>query len=93
VPTTTAGVRGVTALIAELGNLRGSSHARSALKGSQRRWSALSAHGPEQFARLRNHQANGMGGLPIVGDPDFVTSQLARLTEAGLTGIAVSFVN
>jgi alkanesulfonate monooxygenase SsuD/methylene tetrahydromethanopterin reductase-like flavin-dependent oxidoreductase (luciferase family) len=50
-------------------------------------------HGAEQFARLRSHQANGMGGLPIVGDPDFVASQLARLTEAGLTGIGISFVN
>jgi FMNH2-dependent dimethyl sulfone monooxygenase len=42
-------------------------------------------HGPEQFQRLRDHQANGMGGLPLVGDPDTVTQQL--------TGIAVSFVN
>ena len=50
-------------------------------------------HGPEEFQRLRNHQANGMGGLPLVGDPDSVTGQLARLAEAGVTGIAVSFVN
>jgi len=42
---------------------------------------------------LRNHQANGMGGLPMIGDPDAVTAQLARLAAAGLTGIAVSFVN
>ena len=50
-------------------------------------------HGPEEFERLRNHQANGMGGLPLVGDPDAVAQQLAQLTAAGLTGIAVSFVN
>src|SRR3954470_4695413 len=50
-------------------------------------------HGPEEFERLRNHQANGMGGLPLVGDPDTVTNQLAQLAAAGLTGIAVSFVN
>ena len=50
-------------------------------------------HGPEEFQRLRNHQANGMGGLPLVGDPDAVAQGLARLAEAGLTGIAVSFVN
>ena len=50
-------------------------------------------HSPEDFERLRNHQANGMGGLPMVGDPDMVTAQLARLADAGLTGIAVSFVN
>ena len=50
-------------------------------------------HVPEEFERLRNHQANGMGGLPMVGDPDTVTQQLAQLAAAGLTGIAVSFVN
>jgi dimethylsulfone monooxygenase len=50
-------------------------------------------HGAEEFERLRNHQANGMGGLPMVGDPDTVTQQLAQLAAAGLTGIAVSFVN
>jgi dimethylsulfone monooxygenase len=49
-------------------------------------------HGVE-FQRLRNHQANGMGGLPIVGDPDMVARQLEALAAAGLTGIAVSFVN
>jgi alkanesulfonate monooxygenase SsuD/methylene tetrahydromethanopterin reductase-like flavin-dependent oxidoreductase (luciferase family) len=51
------------------------------------------SHGAAEFARLRNHQANGMGGLPLVGDPDMVTHQLTQLTAAGLTGIAVSFVN
>src|SRR5205085_6703348 len=50
-------------------------------------------HGPDEFQRLRNHQANGMGGLPLIGDPDHVAEQLAQLAEAGLTGIAVSFVN
>jgi alkanesulfonate monooxygenase SsuD/methylene tetrahydromethanopterin reductase-like flavin-dependent oxidoreductase (luciferase family) len=50
-------------------------------------------HGPEEFRRFRNHQANGMGGLPLVGDPDTVTREMAQLSAAGLTGIAVSFVN
>jgi dimethylsulfone monooxygenase len=50
-------------------------------------------HSPEEFQRLRNHQANGMGGLPLIGDPDTVASQMAQLAAAGLTGIAVSFVN
>jgi alkanesulfonate monooxygenase SsuD/methylene tetrahydromethanopterin reductase-like flavin-dependent oxidoreductase (luciferase family) len=48
---------------------------------------------PDIFERLRNERANGMGGLPLVGDPDYVADQLAILSEAGLTGIAVSFVN
>ena len=48
---------------------------------------------PEEFRRIREHQANGMGGLPFVGDPDAVARQMEQLTAAGLTGIAVSFVN
>ncbi|HVH77448.1 MAG TPA: LLM class flavin-dependent oxidoreductase [Stellaceae bacterium] len=47
----------------------------------------------EEFQRVRNHQANGMGGLPLVGDPDAVAAELSRLAELGLRGIAVSFVN
>lgn len=50
-------------------------------------------HAPAEFQRLRTHQANGMGGLPLVGTPDSVAKQMAELAEAGLTGIAVSFVN
>jgi len=34
-----------------------------------------------------------MGGLPLVGDPDLVAQELARLAALGLKGIAVSFVN
>jgi alkanesulfonate monooxygenase SsuD/methylene tetrahydromethanopterin reductase-like flavin-dependent oxidoreductase (luciferase family) len=33
------------------------------------------------------------GGLPIVGDPDHVAAQIADLSKAGLTGIAISLVN
>jgi alkanesulfonate monooxygenase SsuD/methylene tetrahydromethanopterin reductase-like flavin-dependent oxidoreductase (luciferase family) len=50
-------------------------------------------HSPDEFQRIRNHQANGMGGLPLVGDPDSVAEDMARLAAAGLRGIAVSFVN
>ena len=50
-------------------------------------------HSPEEFQRIRNHQANGMGGLPLVGDPDVVARDMAQLAALGLTGIAVSFVN
>jgi len=48
---------------------------------------------PDQFQKVRHQQANGMGGLPLVGDPDRVSAQLARLAQAGLRGIGVSFVN
>jgi FMNH2-dependent dimethyl sulfone monooxygenase len=47
----------------------------------------------DEFRRLRADFANGMGGLPIVGSPDAVAADLAKLSAAGLTGIAVSFVN
>jgi dimethylsulfone monooxygenase len=50
-------------------------------------------HAPELFERIRNEQANGMGGLPIIGDPDAVARHLSILAQAGLSGIAVSFVN
>jgi len=50
-------------------------------------------HGADEFRRLREHQANGVGGLPLVGDPDMVANGLTQLAEAGLTGIAVSFIN
>lgn len=49
--------------------------------------------GAEEFERQRKHQANGMGGLPIVGDPDFVAQQLANLAKAGLRGAGLSFIN
>ena len=48
---------------------------------------------PEEFQRIRSHRANGAGGMPIIGDPDTVAEELAKLSAAGLTGIAVSFVN
>jgi dimethylsulfone monooxygenase len=50
------------------------------------------SHGAE-FDAIRRDQANGMGGLPIIGDPDQVAADLARLSEAGFTGIALSMVN
>ena len=50
-------------------------------------------YSPDEFQRIRDHQANGMGGLPLVGDPDMVAGELVRLAGTGLKGIAVSFVN
>ena len=48
---------------------------------------------PEDFEERRLYQANGMGGLPIVGDPDQVAAELQRIRAAGARGIALSFVN
>ena len=49
--------------------------------------------GAAEFERRRHHQAHGMGGIPIVGDPDHVAAEIARIAGAGLRGIGVSFVN
>ena len=49
--------------------------------------------GADEFERRRNHQAHGMGGIPIVGDPDTVAAEIARIAGVGLRGIGVSFVN
>ena len=47
----------------------------------------------QEFLTKRSQYAQGMGGLPIVGDPDYVAAQLADLSKAGLTGIGISLVN
>jgi FMNH2-dependent dimethyl sulfone monooxygenase len=46
-----------------------------------------------EFQKKRVMQANGMGGLPLVGTPDKVAGELANLARAGLRGIGISFVN
>lgn len=47
----------------------------------------------EEFNLRRRQYTEGMGGLSIIGDPDQVARQLADLSAAGLTGIALSGVN
>jgi len=48
---------------------------------------------PDDFEERRLHQANGMGGVPVTGDPDDVARELAQLAATGAKGIALSFVN
>jgi alkanesulfonate monooxygenase SsuD/methylene tetrahydromethanopterin reductase-like flavin-dependent oxidoreductase (luciferase family) len=49
--------------------------------------------GIEEFNRQRRFYANGMGGLPIIGNPDDVAKTLADLSGAGVTGIGMSLIN
>jgi alkanesulfonate monooxygenase SsuD/methylene tetrahydromethanopterin reductase-like flavin-dependent oxidoreductase (luciferase family) len=49
--------------------------------------------GLEEYQRQRRFYANGMGGLPIIGDPDHVANTLAELSRAGVTGIGLSLIN
>jgi dimethylsulfone monooxygenase len=53
----------------------------------------LSAMSPEIVAQLRIRLAGGHGGFPIIGSPDDVASELAKISEAGFDGYAFSFVN
>jgi len=50
-------------------------------------------HTPEEFQKKRNGYAQGMGGFPVVGDPDEVACILAELSATGVRGIGISFVN
>jgi FMNH2-dependent dimethyl sulfone monooxygenase len=49
---------------------------------------------PDEYAAKRQYFAgNAIGGYPFVGTPDKVAQELAGLGNAGLRGIAVSFVD
>lgn len=50
-------------------------------------------HTPEQLKQIRDNYATGLGGTPLIGDPDHVARELASLSEAGYRGIAVSLIN
>ena len=50
-------------------------------------------HTAEAYEQMRRHVAHGLGGIPIVGDPDHVAAELAKFSRAGLRGIGISFVN
>jgi alkanesulfonate monooxygenase SsuD/methylene tetrahydromethanopterin reductase-like flavin-dependent oxidoreductase (luciferase family) len=49
--------------------------------------------GQEEYERQRRFFANGMGGLPLIGDPDMVAKAMADLSHAGLTGMGISLIN
>jgi FMNH2-dependent dimethyl sulfone monooxygenase len=51
-------------------------------------------HSPKEYAARRDYFAgNAIGGYPFVGSPDRVAHELAAMSQAGIRGIAVSFVN
>jgi FMNH2-dependent dimethyl sulfone monooxygenase len=45
------------------------------------------------LAAMRTRLAGGHGGLPLIGTPETVAAQIATLADAGLDGIALSFVD
>lgn len=48
---------------------------------------------PEALVTMRGRFAAGHGTLPIVGDPDHVAVELARIEAAGFAGTTLSFVD
>jgi len=48
---------------------------------------------PEHYQQFRERFAAGHGTYPIVGDPDYVAAELARIAEAGFAGVGFSFVD
>ena len=49
--------------------------------------------GRDEYEAQRRYYCNGMGGYPLVGDPDGVAGELIDLANAGLKGIAISLIN
>ncbi len=49
--------------------------------------------GIKEYAERRHAMAVNLGGLPIVGDPDYVAGQLAAYSGAGLNGLAITLIN
>jgi len=49
--------------------------------------------GDDEFERQRKLYCLGYSGLPMIGTPDDIADQLVGLSEAGLSGIGVSFIN
>jgi alkanesulfonate monooxygenase SsuD/methylene tetrahydromethanopterin reductase-like flavin-dependent oxidoreductase (luciferase family) len=47
----------------------------------------------EKFHADRVRQAAGYGSFPVVGDPDTVAGQLAKISEIGFTALAMGLVN
>ena len=49
---------------------------------------------PEEYEKKRRYFAsNAVGGYPFVGTPDKVADELATISQAGIRGIGLSFVN
>ena len=48
---------------------------------------------PEHYQQFRERFAAGHGTYPIVGDPDYVSAELARIAQAGFAGVGFSFVD
>ena len=48
---------------------------------------------PAVYAEKRRRMAGGCNSYPLVGDADAIANEMARISAAGFTGLAISFVN
>lgn len=48
---------------------------------------------PEEQAMFRQRFAGGHGGYPVIGDPDHVANELAKVAACGYSGLVFSFVD
>jgi dimethylsulfone monooxygenase len=48
---------------------------------------------PEAFKLFRQRFLGGHGVYPLIGDPDDVAKELAKISEAGFVGTTITFVN
>ncbi len=47
----------------------------------------------ERLQMVRQRAGGGNGALPIIGDPDDVVAMMKRLSECGVSALAMGFVN
>ena len=47
----------------------------------------------EALSMFRDRFAAGHGGFPLIGTPDHIADQLERLSETGVAGTTLSFVD
>ncbi len=48
---------------------------------------------PEAFKSIRQRFFGGHGVYPLIGDPDDVAAELAKISDAGFIGTTITFVN
>lgn len=51
------------------------------------------SHDPEAYRKHRKRFAGGAGTYPLVGTPEHIASEMAKMAEVGFAGTTVSFVN
>jgi alkanesulfonate monooxygenase SsuD/methylene tetrahydromethanopterin reductase-like flavin-dependent oxidoreductase (luciferase family) len=51
------------------------------------------SHRDGAYERMKVRYAAGYGGYPLVGDPDTVVAEIARISAAGMMGLAAGLVN